>query len=337
MGKSGRSRPKKTDSLAISDIFVSAVVPADHFADDVAGYVKNLATLLARNYTNYEVLVVDNSMTAQQIQELVDILDKVACVRILRLSRRHNKDTAIFSGLEASIGDFVCIMNPVLDPPEVITNMIATNRSGIDIVQGVSTIPVDGKVYARWGRTLFYWYNRRFLDTEIPLNATYLVSFNRRAVNAIMSANRSQRYIRHLSRRIGFKLDTFEYKPMQHPRSDRTLRTGVIEALEIITSLSSHPLRFITWLGVMAAIINFGYAFYVVILNLTGQSIAEGWTTLSLQSSIMFFFLFVILAIMAEYLGSILAESRQGSPYHVVEELTSTVGIADETRRNVTG
>jgi glycosyltransferase involved in cell wall biosynthesis len=335
MGDRGRSRSKK-DRVAISDIFVSAVVPADHFADDIAGYVKKLTNLLAKHYTNYEVLVIDNSMTPMQIQELIDMLDKVACVRILRLSRRHNKDTAIFSGLEASIGDFVCVMNPVLDPPEVVIDMIATNRSGIDIVQGVSTIPVDGKVYARWGRTLFYWYNRRFLDTEIPLNATYLVSFNRRAVNAITSTNRSQRYIRHLSRRIGFRLDTFEYKPMQHPRSDRTLKTGVVEALEIITSLSSHPLRFITWLGVMAALINLAYAVYVVILNLTASSLAEGWTTLSLQASVMFFFLFVILAIMSEYLGSILAESRQGSPYHVIEELTSTVGIADETRRNVT-
>jgi len=320
----------------IFDMFVSVVVPADNLADDVDGYVRKLAAILAAQYANYEILVIDNGLTAAQMQGLVDILDEVACVRVLRLSRRHKKDAAVFSGLEASIGDYVCVMNPVLDPPAVIIDMIATNRSGIDIVQGVSSIPIDGKVLARWGRTLFYWYNRKFLDTEIPLNATYLVSFNRRAVNALTNTQRNHRYVRQLSRHIGFKLDTFEYKPLRSPHADKTLRTGIVEAMEIITSASSHPLRFITWLGVMAAVINLLYAVYVVVIRLIGSHIAEGWTTLSLQASAMFFILFVIMAIMAEYLGRILAESRQEPPYHIMEELTSTVAIANETRRNIT-
>jgi glycosyltransferase involved in cell wall biosynthesis len=323
-------------SDGISDIFVSVVVPADHFSDDVAAYIKELAKILAKLYTNYEVLIVDNGMTADQVKDLISILDKVACVRVLRLSRRHMADTAIFSGLEASIGDYVCVLDPILDPPEVIADMIAANRSGIDIVQGVSSIPVDGKVLARWGRSLFYWYNRRFLDTEIPLNATYLVSFNRRAVNALTSTNRNSRYVRQISRHIGFKLDIFTYTPLRNPRADKSLKTGVVEAFDIITGLSSSPLRFIAWLGVAAAIINLIYACYVVGVNIFRGNVAAGWTTLSLQASAMFFFLFTILAIMAEYMGRILIESRQDAPYHIMEELNSTVAIADETRRNIT-
>ena len=332
-----RGRQPRSKETGISDVFVSAIVPADDFANDVVGYVKKLSAILSKNYTNYETLVIDNGLTAEQIQELTMLLDTVACMRILRLSRRHLKDAAVFSGLEASIGDFVCVMNPVLDPPEIITDMIASNRSGIDIVQGVSTVPVDGKTHARLGRRLFYWYNRKFLNTDIPLNSTYLVSFNRRAVNALTNTNRNHRYVRQLSRHIGFKLDTFEYKPLRSPLYDKTLKTGIVEALEIITSVSAHPIRFITWLGVAAAIGNLIYAAYVVVVNLTNPHIAEGWTTLSLQSSGMFFFLFIIMAIMAEYVGRILAESRQEPPYHIMEELTSTVAIADSTRRNITG
>lgn len=332
----GKNKKNKTAAPTASDIFVSAVVPADHFASDVAGYIQKLSDILAKNYTNYEMLVIDNGLTAEQMQDLVALLDTVACLRIVRLSRRHQHDAAIFSGLEGSIGDYVCVMNPVLDPPKVIIDMIATNRSGIDIVQGVSTVPVDGKVLARWGRGLFYWYSRKFLDIAIPLNATYLVSFNRRAVNALTNTNRSQRYVRQLSRHIGFKLDTFEYKPLQHPSADKTLRSGMMEGLEIITSVSAHPIRFITWVGVLAAVANLIYAFYVVGLRLFSSHIAEGWTTLSLQASFMFFILFIILAVLAEYVGRILAESRQEPPYHIMEELNSTVAVADATRRNVT-
>jgi glycosyltransferase involved in cell wall biosynthesis len=327
---------KSANKRAISDVFVSAVVPADNFAYDVAGYVKDLSRVLAANYSNYEVLVVDNGLAAEQIKSLTELLNTIPCLRVLRLSRRHIKDAAVFSGLESSIGDYVCVMNPTLDPPDVIIDMIASNRSGIDIVQGVSTIPIDGKVLARWGRALFYWYNRKFLDTEIPLNATYLVSFNRRAVNALTNTNRNHRYVRQMSRHIGFKLDAFEYKPLRHPHSDKTLRTGMFEALEIITSVSAHPIRFVAWIGVIAAITNLLYACYVVIIRLFATDVAEGWTTLSLQSSLMFFILFIIMAVLAEYVGRILAESRQEPPYHIMEELTSTVAIADTARRNIT-
>lgn len=328
--------PGKSKDRGVSDIFVSVIVPSDHFAPNVTDYIKKLVTILANNYTNYEVLVVDNGLTAEQVQKLITLLDTIACVRILRLSRRHTEDTAIFSGLEASIGDYACVLNPVLDPPKILTGMIATNRSGIDIVQGVSSVPVDGKVLSRLGRRLFYWYNRRFLNTEIPLNATYLVSFNRRAINALTNTGRNSRYVRQLSRHIGFKLDTFEYKPLQNPRSDKSLKTGFVQAFDIITSLSSQPLRFITWLGVAAAVVNLMYAGYVVAINVFRTHVAAGWTTLSLQASVMFFLLFTIMAVVAEYLGRILVESRQEAPYHIMEELNSTVAIADETRRNIT-
>jgi glycosyltransferase involved in cell wall biosynthesis len=319
-----------------TDIFVSIVVPADQTAGDIAGYIQKLSDVLAASYANYETLVVDNGMQVEQMQGMVGILDKVPCVRVLRLSRRHTPDAAVFAGLEASIGDFLCVLSPVTDPPEIVAKMIARNRSGVDIVQGVSSLPIDGKSYARLGRSLFYWYNRKFLQTEIPVNATYLVSYNRRAVNALTNTNRNHRYVRHLSRHIGFKIDTLEYTPTKNPRYEKTLKTGLAEGLEIVTSLSNHPLRFVAGLGVVAAVVNLLYALYVVSVNIFRGHVAEGWTTLSLQASVMFFLLFVIMAIFAEYVGRILVESRQDPAYHIMEELVSTVAIANEARRNIT-
>ena len=65
------------------------------------------------------------------------------------------------------------------------------------------------------------------------------------------------------------------------------------------------------------------------------EEVAEGWTTTSLQLSVMFFFLFAILAILSEYIGKILQESRKEQPYHVVNELNSKISVADATRRNI--
>lgn len=135
---------------------------------------------------------------------------------------------------------------------------------------------------------------------------------------------------------IGFKHKTFAYEPHANPHTDRKLRTGLLEALEIVTSYSAHPLRMMTWLGVLAGGVNLLYAVYVVFVKLFKDSVAQGWTTLSLQISVMFFFLFAILVILSEYVGRILTESRKEQPYHIMEEFTSTVAVADEARRNIT-
>ena len=47
------------------------------------------------------------------------------------------------------------------------------------------------------------------------------------------------------------------------------------------------------------------------------KEVAPGWATLSLQSSAMFFFVFLILVLLSEYVVQILAESQDNPLYHV--------------------
>src|SRR5699024_7839350 len=103
----------------------------------------------------------------------------------------------------------------------------------------------------------------------------------------------------------------------------------------MIAGYSNHPLRALSYLGIFAGLLNVIYAVYVVLINISRIDVEKGWTTLSLQSSIMFFILFMILAVLCEYIGKILVESRNESPYHIMQELSSTISLADETRRNV--
>ena len=74
---------------------------------------------------------------------------------------------------------------------------------------------------------------------------------------------------------------------------------------------------------------------YVFAIALFKQHVAEGWITTSLQHAFMFLFLFLILSVLCEYVGRLLAESRDRPLYFVAEERSSSVMIRDEERRNV--
>ncbi|QQR52788.1 hypothetical protein IPG36_01550 [bacterium] len=91
----------------------------------------------------------------------------------------------------------------------------------------------------------------------------------------------------------------------------------------------------VSTLGLVVSGVNLLYALYAIGNYLFNQRVSEGWTTLSLEMAVMFFFLFLMLSVICEYLGRVLEETRAQPAYHIMEELSSTVLVADATRRNV--
>lgn len=319
----------------LQDIFVSIVLVMRPESEKIDKYILKLHKLLSSSYANYEIIVVDNEAPIEEFNVVTALLESIPCVRVVKLSQQFKYDTAVFAGLEVSIGDYVCTLDPAIDPVEDVPDFITKNQTN-DVVQGVSEVPIRGVFGSQFGRRLFYWYNRKYIGIDIPLNATYFAAYSRRAINSLTVSGRNHRHIRHLARRIGYGYATQNYTPTQNPSNQRRFKTGVVEALEIVTSYSTHPLRFVTWLGLIAGGVNVLYACYVVVLNLFVKNLASGWTSTSMQLSLMFFALFIIMIILSEYVGRILTESHREPNYFVADELVSTVAIADVNRRNIT-
>lgn len=317
------------------DIFVSTIVVAKMQTRNLASYIVKLSRELMGRYENYEIIIIDNLVPVEEIVAINKLLSQYPCIRLIRLSRQFKHDTAVFSGLEAAIGDYVVVIDPTLDPIEDVPKIVEKNKK-TDIVQGISTMPIKGVLGTDAGRSLFYWYNRKYLGIDIHQQSTYFMSLSRRAVSALTSSNRHDKHIRHLLKVVGYSFVIHGYKPLQDPSTQRSLRTSVIQALEIVSSYSTHPLRFVTWLGFFAGVINLFYAGYVVTVTLLKQDVEPGWTTMSIQLSIMFFILFTILVILCEYIGRILGESRKDPQYLIMDEQSSTVSLADVERKNIT-
>jgi polyisoprenyl-phosphate glycosyltransferase len=318
------------------DAFVSVVAVIDEQTPDVPQFVRDLHTVVSGQYSNYELVLVVNGVQVEAISDIRDLLIALPCTRVLRLSRKFSTDTAIFAGLESAIGDYVVNLTPGVDPLWVVGALVGLAMEGNDVIQGISTAGLNGNLLRRTGRRVFYWYNRRFLHVVIPDRATYLTCLTRRAMNSLANASRSLRYLRHLIRHIGYRLTDYVYTPLEGRRRTQSLRSDVIKGLEMITSYSSHPLRLVTLIGVLTGLLNVLYAVYVVIIRLVRTDVVAGWTTTSLQLSGSFFVISIILAVQAEYVGRILAETRREPLYFVMEELESDTLIADIDRRNLT-
>lgn len=330
-----RINSRSSKQIKKRDIFVSVVVVPEQSGQGLDEYCKDVVSGLSARYNNYEVVIIDNSINRQGVLKVADLLDTVPCLRIIRLSRKYSHDIAVIAGLEASIGDYTVVTNPDIDPIDNIFGIVEQNMES-DIVQGVSSIPTS-RVLSRsnLGRRLFYWYNRKYIAIDVPIQATYFMALSRRAVRALTVSTRQDNHIRHMIKTIGYTYSEYIYDTKTDPVRAHGIGAGMIEALDIITSHSVQPLRFMSWVGLFASVLNLIYACYVVAIALTQSDVAEGWTTTSLVISSMFFFLFLFMIVLSEYIGKILVESRRDARYHVLDELCSTVSLADADRKNV--
>lgn len=98
-------------------------------------------------------------------------------------------------------------------------------------------------------------------------------------------------------------------------------------AVDGITSFSTRPLRFITYLGLVFILIALGVIIYALVEYFNGTTI-QGWT--SLLVSVWFIGGVVLLAcgIIGEYVGKIYIESK-GRPRYFIEKETGTNRATD--------
>ena len=106
-------------------------------------------------------------------------------------------------------------------------------------------------------------------------------------------------------------------------------------AVNMVVANSTQPLRMVSLLGFIMAFGAMLYMVYVVLVYFLVENVVAGWATRSLQESGLSTFLFLILAVLCEYVGRLLGERREQPSYFILEERNSTVLLADEDRKNV--
>lgn len=320
-----------------SDTLITVIAPLANDSLILRDFVAEVSRVLSSHYANHEIVLVDDHSSDGTLDVARGLLREFPCVRLIRLSRPFGADVAITAGLDAAIGDYAVVMRPRSDPPSVIPELVRLAASGHGLVVGTSPRHAGRGPIVSLGRKAFFWILRRVLPQAPPSDATGLCALSRPAINAVTRVKSKHRHLGLLSCALGFDAISFPYTQISRTPQPplRPLREAVDEAVSGLVTHSVLPLRLASHLGALAAGLNLVYVGYVLAVNLIKQRVAEGWTTLSLQQSCMFFLLFVHLTILSEYIAHILRESQDRPLYHVLDEQVSALAPPHADRRNV--
>jgi polyisoprenyl-phosphate glycosyltransferase len=320
-----------------ADCFISVIAPLSDDADIVEEYVTDVVETLRGRYAHFELVLVDDGSTDETVAVVTGLLDRFDAIRLICLSRSFGQEAAISAGLDSAIGDFVVVMLPDSDPPALVPQMIESARDGAGIVYGIRRTRRGEPLFLRLGAQAFYWYANRVLRLRTPKNATHFRVLSRQVVNALIQIKDQARYLRTLSGYVGYASRSVEYDPIRRRRATRrkSLFQAFQLAVDIIVTNSAQPLRHVTLLGVAVSGLNAMYVGYIVAIYMFKDEVAEGWVTQSLQTAVMFFFLFLLLTVLSEYVGRILDQVKDRPLYYVLEEHQGQAVTKIEERKNV--
>ena len=316
---------------------ISVVVPLQNDAKLISKMVDDLDRVMEASFRFFEIILVDDGSTDDTRQVVAGILKNKQRIRYQRLSRSFGRDICLSAGIESAIGDFVCTLNPRTDPVDILPQMIQQCRQLGGIIHGIAENPLPQNWIRGATGSLFRRYCRKHLGVEIKHGVSDLRVMSRQAVNALLQIREQSRYLRVLTLTLGYHQEFFPYRMI--PRSEivrqEGWRTELITAIDLLAANTRHPLRLVTMVGLLGAFLNLAYAGYVVVIYLSRNAVAEGWTTLSLQISGMFFLVCLILAVMSEYVGAILGEVRSRPLYFIADESNSSVLLEDTVRSSI--
>ncbi|MBX3741157.1 MAG: glycosyltransferase [Akkermansiaceae bacterium] len=316
---------------------ISVVVPLDNDGTILASFLKELDGAMLRGYQFFEIILVDNASPDETPRVARELLSEIPRLRYLRMSRPFDRDVLLAAGLESTIGDYVVTLDPASDPPSAVLPMIEACRKSGGILQGVATNPMSRGRIREFAGGIFRNYCGRQLGLSLRRGADDFRVMSRQSVNSLLQIKEQHRYLKILTLTLGYHHAYFAYERRSTAKAPRAkpLATEASMAIDLIASHSRHPLRVVTMAGLVGALLNLAYAIYVLGIFFMKQDVMEGWTTLSLQQSGMFLFICLILAVLGEYVGTILGEVRSRPLYFISEDAGSSVLLEDTVASSI--
>lgn len=301
---------------------ISVVVPVCNEEKNVADLAAAVLAQLAAADAESELIFIDDGSIDNTLAEIKRIEIEQENIFYLSLSRNFGHQNALRAGLDIATGDAVITMDGDMQhPPEMIPDMIAKWRNGIDIVCTVRRDSKTTSCFKRKTSALFYWLMNQMTGIKMHKGSADFRLLDRKAVDALKSIRENNIFYRGLISWAGFPQCGIEYVPSVriHGRSKYSLRKMFRLALDGITAFSFLPLRLAAAAGFFIAFLSFLYVLYAIFIKMFTAQAVSGWVSLMAGVYFLGGVQLIFIGLCGEYIGRIFMEVK-GRPHYLVAE-----------------
>ncbi len=304
---------------------VSVVYVVNNQENCLESIIQNALEKLSSVVADYELIIIDNA----SVDESISILKKLTKqadfpnLQVYALIKEVDGDTASWVGLENALGDFVVVIDPLVDDIAFLPEMLDKASMGVDVVFVKNKQQPRQSLIYRAAYTSFNSLYKAFSGIHLANEAPQYRLLSRRVVNFILQHPQPAVTYRHLPATGGFVRFNMEYSA--EPLVGKTKKFGesINRGMRLLVSTTQVPMRLVTSLSLFGAFANLIYSIYVIAVGFFKADVAQGWVSISLQQSGMFFLISLVLLVLGEYILHMASLSNEGPLYHVGQEFKS--------------
>ncbi len=306
-------------------VFLSVVFVVRNQSAQIGRILADAAGRIAPLVSDYELIVVDNASDDDSLAVLKRLTGEEGLpnLQVYALTREVDMDTAAWVGAENALGDFVAVIDPLMDDLAFLPEMLDKAAAGADVVLASNQQRPRQSVAYRFAYAVFSWLLKTLSGIRLAQDAPSYRLLSRRVVNFIQQHPQPPLIYRHLPATGGFSRANLSYSAAPKAAQVRRLGESFDRGMRMLVSTTRAPMRMVTTLSLFGAAANLVYSVYVVAIGLFKEDVAPGWVSLSLQQSGMFFLISLVLLVLGEYILHMARLSNEGPLYHIAQEFTS--------------
>lgn len=306
-----------------NEALISIIAPMYNEEAVIDIFFKEMRKFLTDCSYQYEIVCVNDGSSDNTLEILKKYAKEDERIKVVSFSRNFGKERALYAGLKYSKGDAVIPIDADLQhPPVVIKTFLTKWEEGYDIVYGVRENRENEGCLRRFLSKKFYALYNLISEQKAPYNAGDFRLMSRKVVNAILSLQEKQLFMKGIFNWVGYKSCPVVYQCAERAAGNSKFNFWKLWnfALDGITATSTFPLRIWTYLGCGIALISFVFALFFLVKTLIWGDPVQGFPTLAVL--ILFFggIQLLALGIFGEYIGRIMVEVKN-RPLYIVDEM----------------
>ncbi len=274
-----------------------------------------------KNNPNYqwEFLLINDGSTDNTLQLIKELCKENDHFHYIDLSRNYGKEIAIMAGIDYSDSDAIIIMDADMQHPiESISEMIKYWEEGYDDVYAQRQTSNESWLKQITSK-IYYRILQKSTNIPIQKDTGDFRLLDRKCVEALKMMRETDRNNKGMFSWIGFKKKGITYK--QQKRQYGKTKWGYFKLLNLaltgITSFTTTPLRFASFIGIIISIIAFAYLIYIISKTLIFGDPVQGYPTIMVTILFLGGIQLIALGIIGEYLSHIFNESKKRPGYFV--------------------
>jgi len=285
---------------------------------------------------DHEIVVIANSVSSEVAQGLRMLSEKVPNVTIHFLAQYIDRDTAILIGIDHALGDWIVVLTPTKEEIECLPYLL-TKVGAYEIVFAGARELGDIPDSYRWVARAYFRLYELVTGSTVDWPAPRIRVYSRAAARYLASLLDGEFALRSLTFSGAFpgireSITGLPQDDLDLPTPGQALR----KAIRGLLNATAVPLRAVIGTALLGGLGATFTSIYTLLVYLLKENVAPGWTTLSLQISIMMFLFSIMFALLAEYVLKMYRTMAPRRGVTIVREIRSPLRRQSD-RLNVIG